>query len=120
MLEAHVVWACKCAMPSSAKEGLEKSKAVFSGKVIGVSKSKWTFKVIKIWKGDLKSRVTLYDSMPETSCASNFKVGESYLIYASTSKIDDRPSFIPDVCNRTKKLEDAKDDLRELGEGSQP
>jgi hypothetical protein len=120
LIGASSVLACDCATPLTAKEGLDRAKAVFSGKVIGTSESKWAFKVKRVWKGNLKSRITLYQSNPISDCSFHFKVGDEYLVYATTEKLGTGLAFVTDTCNRTKRLKEAKKDLDELGKGYLP
>src|SRR5687767_5398179 len=111
----------------SAYEEFVGSKAVFTGKVVGIKKiekSKTTdpststdyydfevkFKVQTTWKNDLPETVTILDTASKNS---DFKIGKSYLVYGYVRHYDTenlRASI--GCCSRTKLLSEAGDDLR--------
>jgi hypothetical protein len=126
----------RCFMPRAVSEELEKSDAVFTGKVIAeeyqpVKPTSDDGEVLTVklaverwWKGEMKKEVTLYTQtirypngmtsfMEEDFC---FQVGMRYLVYAS----DTAGKLRTNGCRRTKSLVQADDDLRELGEGRPP
>ena len=122
LLNSTYSFACSCIGPENAKEGLSQAKAVFSGQIVSVSTKgdDYTFKVDRVWKGDSDAEIVVRDYYAGTSCAFNLKVGEKYILFATTYKDDDgKTILIGDVCNWTTKLnsEDAKDVLRQLGTG---
>src|SRR5688572_20989801 len=62
--------ACTCIGPADAKEGLELSEAVFSGRVIKADEFKAEVEVERVWKGTFtKTRVTVLNPAPESSCS---------------------------------------------------
>ncbi len=123
--EAH---ACGCAVAANAdesvvEESFEKSAAVFSGKVVKVEEAPSvppdgddpflgpvTFEVEEAWKGASEGSVVVYGQGPEAGCGRNFEEGETYLVYAY--RTDDY--LATDYCGRTKPVELASSDLREL------
>jgi hypothetical protein len=127
----------RCFVAGSPAEELQKSTAVFSGKVVGrdyVTEETPAGKisqrlVIKIavervWKGDIFTDVTMYTSeihLPNgyTKLFSEdfkFDDDEKYLIYA----FGKRNRLSTDECTRTRALAKAENDLKELGAGYEP
>ena len=81
-------------------------------------------KVTRWWKGDVSEEIHLYTSVrkyPDGSSSEmaedfRFRKGESYLVYAFSRDAHLETSG----CSRTRKLAEAEEDLRELGEGKLP
>jgi hypothetical protein len=103
--------------------GLErkKSKAIFVGEVVEIKVPKtasgepaWVaevkFKVQRAWKGAEAEEMSVFTPNVCCICGYEFRVGESYLVYAHGS---DRLST--DMCTRTRKLVEAETDLKVLG-----
>ncbi len=122
-------YACSCLPPSSPAQELDKSTAVFSGKVIEIKKHEQkkaageydpftaveaVFEVEKSWKGIDKKQVSVFTSSNSASCGYNFQKGQSYLVYANA---DEQERLVTGICSRTKNLNDAREDLNELGAG---
>ena len=105
--------ACVCVRPGSPREELQRVDAVFSGEVSSVSREKIEFKVEKFWKGPRAKRISI--EYEQSTCTYVFAVGKKYLVYAYGSGI-----FSTSICTRTKELDKASDDLKELGEGKEP
>ena len=127
------VHACKCAVPGSPAEELEKFDAVFAGEVVSVSHSfdpnvtpykpgdRTTvgFDVRAVWKGVVHER--MYITTPPTggSCGFAFSEGAQYMVYASLRASGDA-GYQASICSRTALLRDAQADLEALGEGRAP
>lgn len=122
-------YACSCAAPGPVEEELERSAAVFIGKVKAVVDQKadseiqssadpiaYIIKVDEIWKGIHETEVVVYSERHTASCGFTFEEGREYLIYASLS--DDKLHV--SLCSRTTDLESADSDLAILGEGKKP
>ena len=105
--------ACDCARPGSPREELQRVDAVFSGEVSGVSREKIEFKVEKFWKGPRAKNISI--RYEQSDCTYAFVTGKKYLVYAYGKEI-----FSTSICARTKELDKASDDLKELGEGEEP
>jgi hypothetical protein len=105
--------ACDCARPGSPREELQRVDAVFSGEVSSVTREKIEFKVEKIWKGPRAKRISI--EYEQSDCTYVFAVGKKYLVYASGKGV-----FSTSICTRTKELDKASDDLKEIGEGKEP
>ena len=125
---------CDCLQPKSPTEELKIAKAVFVGKVVEViepdlskttrggrdnlialmekSSRRIKFKIERTWKGISLDEITV--TTPPTSCRYDFKVGERYLVYAYGMRIT---NLGVSKCTRTRKLQEAVEDLKELGEG---
>jgi len=118
--------ACSCAQPKPPKQALEESEAVFSGRVVTIEEPGMldqteplvvTFKVDSVWKGAVTNPQTVRTSPHSASCGFGFEDGEEYIVYANANP----DSYLwTSICTRTRVLTDAKEDLRELGEGSSP
>ncbi|GAM13163.1 cbiN domain protein [Mesobacillus selenatarsenatis SF-1] len=102
----------------SVEKELESSEAVFSGKIIDITTEKNNrkilFEVEETWKGVSQTEIILKDEW--SSCSLNFSKGESYLVYAD----DFQGEMTSDICNRTKALSGAGEDLATLGKGTTP
>lgn len=109
----------KCAVPK-LPEAVSYSKAVFSGKVINVEKDGdtkiFTIQVGNYWKGPVKRKVKVYilETMRYQAC---FELGKSYLFYA---RENNKGQLSDGRCSLTKRMEDAKKDLKYLGKGKRP
>lgn len=129
-----------CSKPISVPEELNRATAVFSGEAVAEEYRKMDFsasggvgeaevlvvkfRVKRWWKGAGVEKAVLYTSVTKvpgggtSSLAEDFRFrkGVSYLVYAYGSADKLRTS----ACTRTRKLAEAEEDLRELGEGSAP
>lgn len=82
------------------------------------------FEVERWWKGSNEKEVELYTSETKLTDGTTwfmaedyrFQVGQKYLIYA----FGPTEQLRTNVCTRTAKWEEAKEDLQELGEGKMP
>lgn len=109
----------KCAV-LTVKSALQSSKAVFAGEVIAEEKDgdvkTFTFRVEKYWKGGNKKEIEV--SVYQTArYQSPFKEGEKFLVYALA---DEDGKLSVSRCSRSRALENAEDDLKQLGEGKTP
>ena len=127
------VYACKCAVPGSPSEELEKFSAVFAGRVVSVQHSfdpdaatvspedRTTvgFEVSEVWKGTVHE--DMYITTPPTggSCGFTFVEGEQYIVYGHDSNYDDG-GYTVGICSRTALLWQAQADLEAFGEGQAP
>lgn len=128
-LTAQPTLTSRCIERGSVAEEVDKSTAMFSGKAIAEEYRRLEsdgvgevlvvrIKVERVWKGEIGDTVVMYTRMlkGQTSVRDedfNFKVGESYLVYAygSLAKLK------TNGCTRTKLLKNAEEDLQALGEG---
>ncbi len=124
MLSADAALACTCAPAGSAARELDRSTAVFAGKVVEVRRHRRAqdifgevevvFRVEKAWKGVEARTVSVFTSSHSAACGYGFKRGRTYLVYAHANA-DGRLST--GICSRTRRLKDAGEDVKELGEG---
>ncbi|MGO4538882.1 hypothetical protein [Paenibacillus sp. 2TAB19] len=127
------VFACSCAMAQSAeeqvKDELERSSAVFAGKVLTVTQPpekeimssadpvEVQFEVSEVWKGDVQERTVVYTALSSASCGiENFVAGAEYIVSAYESE----SALHTTICNMTKPISAAGEELKALGEGKQP
>jgi hypothetical protein len=69
------------------------------------------------WKAAEGKEVVLYTANDSAACGYNFEKGKSYLVYAHSQKRGEEKVLGTNICTRTALLSDAKEDLKELGEG---
>lgn len=121
--------ACSCAELPSIEEELERSQAVFSGKVVKVRENRSLkgyitksvlFEVSKIWKGVEQSQIIITTGQGGGDCGFDFKEGQEYLIYANESTMYGAKSLVSVICDRTNELDSSQEDLAILGEGQPP
>ncbi|MCG8584203.1 MAG: hypothetical protein MI757_05775 [Pirellulales bacterium] len=111
-------WACRCAPPPEPKKALEGSSAVFLGKVLDIDKAgrrgvKVTFEVTTVYKGVKGKKVAVSTSSSSAACGYGFTKGEVYLVYCYGKP----ESLRTNICTRTRRASQAKEDLEALGEG---
>jgi Domain of unknown function (DUF4440)/Tissue inhibitor of metalloproteinase len=136
ILTTNVGLACSCSNPAlegksteqQINEARQRSAAIFSGKVLETVKNKDSdgvapgevevrFEVLKSWKGASADRLSVFTASDSSLCGYAFEVGESYLVYAHDyggGKLD------TNICTRTRRLADAREDLKLLEAGKAP
>ena len=112
-------FACDSNRPGSPTEELAKSTAVFSGKVLSVSRDGYTdkvkFNVDKIWKGVSEKNVVVSTTTEGAMCGFGFKENEKYIVYAYGEI-----SLGTGLCSRTHLLTLNDPDISVLGIGKSP
>jgi hypothetical protein len=116
------VYACSCAASSSA-QNLERSDAVFLGRVIDLGGTQnrdvgkvreYTFTVEKAWKGQVTKNITIFSNDGAgASCGFKFKNKESYLVY---SFLGDNGELETNLCAGNMDYQNAKSELSSLGQ----
>ncbi|MDF2723960.1 MAG: hypothetical protein K0Q59_3635 [Paenibacillus sp.] len=122
-------YACSCAGPQPVAQELERKSAVFTGTVKQISKPsagftrssadpvKITFEVNQVWKGEISSEATVYTALSGASCGyEGFAVQQTFIVFAH----DDQGKLRTTLCDRTKLLSGASEELAALGEGYAP
>ncbi len=122
-------FACSCVPPDSPEKELERSAAVFSGKVIDIQDRNINFptfssadplfvrfEVDLIWKGVTQSQVIASTMRDSASCGFEFIENNEYLVYAT--EVDGELQVT--MCSRTSLLSSAQDDIKVLGTGEGP
>ena len=124
-----VVHAECVALWKTARDAQRISTLVFSGTVIKTDNPvETTFEVHRVWKGDVRRRMTLtLFSGIESHNASYFKEETAYLVFANVLPkllrddvgLDARILEISQ-CSPTRPLSDAQELLKQLGRGKSP
>jgi hypothetical protein len=116
-LIGQAAYTYRCIKPGSPRQELEKATAVFIGKVTKINDDSSArineFEVEKIWKGTSTKRIIVRTG--KHLYGYRFTEGEKYLVYAYG-----KGELETSRCGRTKSVESASLDLKELGEGKVP
>lgn len=108
---------CTCTHWARPMEEIKWSDAVFIGTVVAISTdrsknlNRVEIQVDRSWKGVREPNVSVFTSSSGSSCGIEYHLFEKWLIYAET----DQHGLSTHMCSRTRPIEDAKDDLRVLG-----
>ena len=119
--------ACSCIMPGTPSEELDKSAAVFAGKVVSVKEhepflkimqsstdpTNVEFAVSEVWKGPMGRTSSFSTARLGASCGFTFVEGKEYIVYS-------RDGGTVSLCSRTKLIAKAQEDLDALGESNPP
>jgi len=101
--------------PKSVKGTLKRAAAVFTGEVLEIKTGsnfvEARFQVECSWKGVEAEEV--YVIAENTAESPHYRVGEEYLVFAGIQN----GKLFTGNCSRTKKVEYALEDLRQLGKG---
>ena len=130
---ASQAYACKCVVPGSPSEEMEKFDAVFAGKVLSIDHSfdpnaasfspgdhtTVGFSVDTVWKGTVDKNIDLTTPPTGGSCGFAFVAGEEYIVYAYEGS-DQGENLSVSICSRTALLAEAQADMDALGEGYDP
>lgn len=121
--------ACSCAELPSMEEQLERKTAVFAGEVQSVTQPVSSFlsssadpvkaviQVKQVWKGDVAQKVAVYTALSSESCGyEGFTAGKEYIVFA----YEDSGHLATGLCEGTKLLSEAQEELAWLGEGTTP
>ncbi|UVI27270.1 hypothetical protein [Paenibacillus spongiae] len=124
-----MVHACSCAQPPSIEDQLNRKTAIFTGKVLSLTKPaqreiqssadpvEAQFEVKTVWKGEVGSQTAVYTALSSVSCGyEGFEVNKEYIVYAH----GDPDRLETGLCEGTKTLTSAQDDLEALGTGYEP
>jgi hypothetical protein len=119
--------ACSCMMPGTPAQEMDRSVAVFAGRVVSINAPVGivissadpvviTFDVSQVWKGPEEATIRLTTARDSASCGYEFTTGQEYIVYAYHSE----EGLSTGLCTRTNRLENAADDLAALGQGVVP
>ena len=119
--------ACSCVPSPPPLEALDGADAVFTGTVVSIGS--WSVSddgfietlaveldVHRVWKGPTTSTTFVYLHQRSSCMYRGFVPAEDFLVYAHTHE----ETLVVSHCSRTKPLERAEEDLRELGAGHAP
>lgn len=119
MAPAHAE-ACSCRPGRGPHEAQRTADAVFEGRVYGQTKigptARFSFQVVRYWKGDLPERVDVDTPASSAACGRTYDVGRTYVVYAQRSG----QQWIDNMCSRTRTRGAAASDLAMLGRGTLP
>lgn len=123
-LPASNARACSCVQVSPA-QARDEHAAVFEGRVLQIfapapgdpsGRRSVVFEVVQQWKGIESERATVSTAASSAACGVAFEADTSWLVYA-----DDGPDgLVTGLCSRTRRIEDAEEDLAALGAGVVP
>ncbi|MDF0728527.1 hypothetical protein PY093_17980 [Cytobacillus sp. S13-E01] len=127
LYKPSTTFACSCLQPPPVEVELERKTAIFSGKVIKIEDTttfnqssgdllKVIFEVKSSWKGINQPQAIVYTTRDSASCGFNFNLNEDYVVYAYSEE----DKLMTGLCERTKSLDIAQEDLKALGEGKEP
>jgi len=124
IVENKPAYGCSCMMPESATVESDRATAVFAGEVTEktlMGEQHYgdyhiDFAVSEIWKGDISNTISLTTANNSAACGFNFEAGETYLVYTYGDTTDMQVAS----CGRTSLLENAAEDIAELGNGAPP
>ena len=120
--------ACSCVGDTSPKRALQRSAAVFTGRLLSaraltpnhpnpeLRDREVTFEVGGVWKGPVRNRIRIRTATESSMCGYDFEQGVVYLVYAYA----DRGHLQTDICTRTTPLRHAAKDLRAFGPPRKP
>lgn len=119
-LQPCTAFACSCLPPGTPDEELQKSTAVFAGRVASITtvnrggvapQLQVRFDVSQSWKGPAAKQIEVLTSESSASCGVTFEQGGEYVVYSNDSE-----GFLnASLCSRTASAADAADDLAVLG-----
>ncbi|WP_232695906.1 hypothetical protein [Brevibacillus daliensis] len=126
-------YACSC-VSLTPTEKFEKADSVFVGTAKDIKNKQGSFfpanhpmsdsdanvfVVEKSWKGNPPSQLIVYDNGHEESCGVDFKIGNSYLVYAKTDT-EKKDILLTSFCDGTIEASKATEVLAQLGDGTKP
>ncbi len=113
--------ACSCISPPPPLEAASNSTAVFEGRSFAITRDgnfvRYEFEVIRVWKGEIGTRVTVRSAASPAMCGRSFDTGVPYVVYAGQRLDGDLSDTL---CSRTRKSTHASEDLELLGAAQTP
>jgi hypothetical protein len=116
-------YACTCMAPATAVEALQKSSAVFRGRVITIYRSfldrvgitntagyRVQFEITKQWKGTPSKSIVVITRITGEACGFPFEEKKEYLVYVVTKPKDIQTG----ICIGTKNIAEAEQEMKEL------
>lgn len=115
--------ACSC-VETSPQAAFDTHGAVFEGRVVETTPAEdpagvmhVVLEVVQQWKGVDSERVELTTPAMGSMCGVTFEPETSWLIYAD---VGSGGELSTDICQRTRRIEDAEEDIALLGAGVTP
>ena len=117
-------YACSCAEPPPPAEAFEASSGVFAGTVVSIDplpelpgNVRVTVAVNRVWKGRVAPAESILTVATDNLCGYPFVAGVEYLVYSRIHTFDCcGPQFTANLCDRTRPVSQAKEDLVYLGD----
>ena len=116
-------YACTCMAPATAAEALQKSSAVFRGRVVTIYRSfldrvgitntagyRVQFEITKQWKGTPSKSIVVITRITGEACGFPFEEKKEYLVYVVTEPKDIQTG----ICTGTKNIAEAEQEMKEL------
>ena len=123
VVAAEPAYACTCMAPATAAEALQKSSAVFRGRVVKIYRSffdrvgitntgsyRIEFNISKQWRGTAAKSTVVISRLTGEACGFPFEEKKEYLVYVVTE-----PKGIQTgICTGTKNIAEAEQEMKEL------
>ena len=122
-LSIEPAYACTCMAPATAAEALQKSSAVFRGRVVTIYRSfldrvgitntagyRVQFEITKQWKGASSKSTVVITRLTGEACGFPFEEKKEYLVYVVTEPKDIQTG----ICTGTKNIAEAKQEMKQL------
>jgi hypothetical protein len=116
-------YACTCMAPPTAAEALQKSSAVFRGRVVTIYRSfldrvgitntagyRVQFEITKQWKGTPAKSIVVITRITGEACGFPFEEKKEYLVYVVTEPKDIQTG----ICTGTKNIAEAEEEMKQL------
>jgi hypothetical protein len=124
-MQNEVARACSCSAPPTTAEALQRSTAVFKGKVVKISVPSldWIgltrtgahrvkFEILKQWKGPAAETTVIVTRLTGEGCGFPFEEQKEYLVYV----VAEQKHIQSGICTGTKSTADAEEEMEELDE----
>ena len=122
-LVAEPVYACSCMAPTTAADALQKSSAVFRGRVVTIYRSffdrvgitntagyRVQFEITKQWKGARSKSTVVITRLTGEACGFPFEENKEYLVYVVTEPKDIQTG----ICTGTRNITEAEQEMEQL------
>jgi hypothetical protein len=116
-------YACTCMAPATAADALQKSSAVFQGRVVTIYRSfldrvgitntagyRVQFEITKQWKGAPSKSIVVITRLTGEACGFPFEENKEYLVYVVTEPKDIQTG----ICTGTKNIAEAEQEMKQL------
>jgi hypothetical protein len=114
---------CTCIAPATATQALQKSSAVFRGRVVtiyrpfldrvGITNTagyRVQFEITKQWKGTPSKSTVVITLLTGEACGFPFEENKEYLVYVVTEPKDIQTG----ICTGTKNITEAEQEMEQL------
>ena len=124
-LQTAQAQACSCSAPATTAEALQRSTAVFRGRVVKISVPSldWIgltrtgahrvkFEILKQWKGPSAETTVVVTRLTGEGCGFPFEEQKEYLVYV----VAEQKHIQSGICTGTKSVADAEEEMEALDE----